>query len=68
MDKAIEEEVLRLKCNLLRLIGIGQFSDEAEWKDPCMSFILPEVACLECNHIRDIDLCKDKFREEVNKK
>lgn len=61
LDPAIESQVNKLKRNLLRLIGVGEFSDAAEWKDPCLSFVLPEVICKQCNHCRDIDLCKDPF-------
>ena len=43
----------------MKLIGVGEFSDDADWKDPCISFILPEVICKQCNYCRDIDLCKD---------
>ena len=61
LDSAIVPQVNKLKRNLLRLIGVGEFSDAAEWKDPCISFVLPEVICKQCNHCRDIDLCKDPF-------
>ncbi|XP_015586460.1 DNA polymerase epsilon catalytic subunit A [Cephus cinctus] len=68
LDKEVEEEVYGLQRNLLRIIGVGCFSDQAEWKDPCISFILPEVICKACNHTRDIDLCKDTYRgTEENK-
>ena len=30
----------------------------AEWIDPCISYLLPEVICRACNHCRDIDLCR----------
>lgn len=45
---------------MLRLIGIGEFSDKATWVDPMNSYILTEVICKACNHCRDIDLVKDK--------
>lgn len=61
LDKEIESEVYNLQRNMLRLIKIGSFSDSVEWKDPCISLILPEVICKACNHTRDIDLCKDNF-------
>ncbi|XP_034952341.1 DNA polymerase epsilon catalytic subunit 1 [Chelonus insularis] len=61
LDKEVEDEVYDLKKNLLRLIGVGSFSDKAEWKDPCISFVLPEIICKACNHTRDIDLCKDIY-------
>lgn len=68
LDSQVKDEVSGLLRNLLRLIGIGSFSDKAEWKDPCLSFILPEVLCEDCNHVRDIDLCKDSHQDiEDNK-
>ena len=47
---------------MLRLIGIGDFSDMAVWKDPIKSYILSEVICKACNHCRDLDLCRDNNR------
>ncbi|CAD6231570.1 GSCOCG00001475001-RA-CDS [Cotesia congregata] len=62
LDKEVEDEVFELQRNLLRLIKVGNFSDKAEWKEPCISFVLPEIICKACNHTRDIDLCKDIYR------
>jgi len=59
---------MKLRRNLLRLIGVGDFSDQAEWIDPCLSWTLPEVICKSCNHCRDIDLCKDSYRSVVDGK
>lgn len=59
IDSAITDQVAQLRRNLLKLINVGEFSDMADWQDPCISFILPEVICKQCNHCRDIDLCKD---------
>jgi len=59
---------MKLRKNLLRLIGVGNFSDEADWTDPCLSWTLPEVICKSCNHCRDIDLCKDSHRSVVDGK
>ncbi|KAL4706978.1 hypothetical protein ACJJTC_019516 [Scirpophaga incertulas] len=59
LDSSIEEEVTLLRRNLLRLIGVGEFSERAEWRDPCASCVLAEVICRVCNHCRDLDLCRD---------
>lgn len=64
LDSSVAEDVDVLRRNLLRLVKVGNFSDLAEWKDPCISFVLPEVICKGCNHCRDIDLCKDNYRAE----
>lgn len=66
LDATIEEEVGALKRDLLKLIGIGEFNAEAEWRDPAVSFILPEVICKQCNHCRGVDLCKDPYQGTEN--
>ncbi|XP_069681734.1 DNA polymerase epsilon catalytic subunit 1 [Periplaneta americana] len=66
LDSSVEEEVTKVRRNMLRLIRVGDFSDEAIWRDPCVSFVLPEVICKACNHCRDIDLCKDNHRAIEN--
>ncbi|KAH8310400.1 hypothetical protein KR044_001123, partial [Drosophila immigrans] len=62
VDKALAEQLNELRRNMLRLVGIGEFSDLAEWTDPCDTYIINEVICKACNHCRDLDLCKDKQR------
>ena len=49
-----------LKSSLLKLIRVKDFSAEAEFKDPCLSFVVTEVICAFCNKCRDFDLCRDK--------
>ena len=50
-----------LRRDLLKLIGIRNFSEEAVFKDPCRSYIHCAVICESCNGCRDIDLCRDPF-------
>uniref|UniRef100_A0A3P8VY69 DNA polymerase epsilon catalytic subunit n=1 Tax=Cynoglossus semilaevis TaxID=244447 RepID=A0A3P8VY69_CYNSE len=54
-------EFIKYVCrrDLLRLVDVGEFSDDAQFCDPCHSYILPEVICHHCNFCRDLDLCKD---------
>ena len=59
LDSNINIQVTKLKRDLLKLIGVGEFSPEAMFKDPCLSYVLPELICKSCNHIRDLDLCRD---------
>ena len=66
LDSSVQDDVTKVRRNMLRLIRVGDFSDEAVWHDPCVSFVLPEVICKACNHCRDIDLCKDNYRTTEN--
>jgi hypothetical protein len=34
-----------MRKNLLKLVHVREFSAEAEFKDPCLSFTLPNVIC-----------------------
>lgn len=43
MDVNVSSHVAKMKRDLMKLIGIGEFSDVAVWKDPCTSFVIPEV-------------------------
>uniref|UniRef100_A0A1B0CZY1 DNA polymerase epsilon catalytic subunit n=1 Tax=Phlebotomus papatasi TaxID=29031 RepID=A0A1B0CZY1_PHLPP len=55
-------EVDSLHRNLLKLIGVGEFSDAATWKDTSHEFTLMEVICKACNHCRDLNLHNDPHR------
>ncbi|KAK3581719.1 hypothetical protein CHS0354_015350 [Potamilus streckersoni] len=61
LDPNVTIQVNKLNRDLLKLIGIGEFAPEAQFKDPCLSYVLPEVICKSCNHIRDLDLCRDPY-------
>lgn len=62
IDPSVNEELDSLRKNMLRLIGLGEFSEKAIWKDPSKSYILTEIICQACNYCRDVDLLKDKHR------
>ena len=62
VDPLLADELDSLRKNMLRLIGVGEFSEKAVWKDTSKSYILTEMICQACNHCRDVDLLKDKHR------
>ncbi|CAG9765603.1 unnamed protein product [Ceutorhynchus assimilis] len=64
LDPAVQEVVDHLRSNLLRLIGVGEFSEKAIWKDETVSYVVPQIICRKCNHCRDIDLGRDLHRTE----
>ena len=68
LDTALGEEVRKLRRNLLKLINVGEFDNIADWRDPCISYVLAEVICKSCNHCRDIDLTKDPHKGEKDGK
>ncbi|KNC76375.1 hypothetical protein SARC_11125, partial [Sphaeroforma arctica JP610] len=57
-------QVSKCRKNLLRLLHVGEFSKAAQFEDPCLTFVLPEVICNFCMECRDIDLCRDVHKEE----
>ncbi|XP_052115201.1 DNA polymerase epsilon catalytic subunit A [Arachis duranensis] len=57
LDHAAAIHVMRK--NLLKYVRVREFAPEAEFRDPCHSFILSNVICSYCNDCRDLDLCRD---------
>jgi DNA polymerase epsilon subunit 1 len=62
VDATVVDALDSLRKNMLRLVGLGEFSEKATWKDPGKSYILTEMICQACNYCRDVDLLKDKHR------
>lgn len=59
LEQGLSDEVHKLRKNLLRLLGYSDFSNDAQFVEPCAGLVLPEVICKNCVYTRDIDLCKD---------
>ena len=51
--------MLRLRRNVLKMLGIREFAPEGVWANPSLTFTLPDVVCEFCGHCRDVDLCRD---------
>lgn len=63
LDYRCENAVKLLRKNMLKALHVHEFAQEAEFKEPCITYVLQGVICSYCNDCRDIDLCRD---QEVN--
>jgi len=61
LDAAAAEEAGRLRKSVLRMLDVADFSPEAVWRDPCLSYVLPDVVCDKCRNTRDLDICRDPY-------
>jgi DNA polymerase epsilon subunit 1 len=43
------------------LTNAKEFSSEAEYRNPSLSFILPDIICTHCSDVRNIDLLRDPY-------
>ena len=59
LSQEYQIEVGILKRNLLELVGVKEFSDQAIFKNPCDPLKLSMVTCKYCDQIRDFDFCRD---------
>lgn len=59
LDHNVQHDVLVMRKNLLKYVHVREFAPEAEFHDPCPSFILRNVACSYCHDCRDLDLHGD---------
>jgi DNA polymerase epsilon subunit 1 len=59
LAKEYHVEVGLIKRNLLELVGIREFANEAVFHNPCEPLKLSSVPCQHCDGIRDFDFCRD---------
>lgn len=59
LDQNVQHDILVMRKNLLKYVRVREFAPEAEFRDACRSFTLPNVICSYCNDCRDLDLCQD---------
>ncbi|KAG6911037.1 hypothetical protein DXG01_005453 [Tephrocybe rancida] len=59
LAKDHQVELGLLKRNLLDLIGVREFANEAIFRNPCEPLKLPNVPCRHCDALRDFDFCRD---------
>ena len=52
-------EIGLLKRNLLELVGVKEFSEAANFHNPCDPLKLSMVTCQYCDYLRDFDFCRD---------
>ncbi|CEP06775.1 hypothetical protein [Parasitella parasitica] len=61
LDSRVEDQVRVLKRSALEVVGgISDFSDMAQFRNPCEYFKLTEIICSYCNYTTDLDFCRDK--------
>ena len=60
LDDAFIHPSTVLKKNLLKLIHIMEFSDEAQTgNEPSLILVVPDVICQNCQTCKDLDICRD---------
>ncbi|GLI69098.1 hypothetical protein VaNZ11_013644, partial [Volvox africanus] len=60
LDGRVSEQVALLRRQLLKLLHVSEFGTDAEFKEMCQPFVLPDVICIFCNDCRDLDLTRDE--------
>lgn len=63
LDSTVSRESRILRRDLLNIIDIREFSDEANFKNPFETFCLPQVICDYCNHCQDLDITREENAE-----
>lgn len=59
LKKSITLNIGVMKRELLKTLDVQEFSKEAEFQDPIVSYVLSNVICGYCNDCRDLDLLRD---------
>jgi len=63
-DETIQEEVIMLKRNCLRLLNISDFAEESKYVEPCKRIKLNDVVCKGCSNVIEIDVFRDRIFKE----
>ena len=45
LDGALQPALLRLRRNLLKMLDVREFATEAQFVNPCRTYVLPDVMC-----------------------
>ncbi len=54
---------VHLRCSALSVMAqVREFSAESAFHDPCLTYVLHDVMCSNCNATRDVDLARDTVR------
>jgi len=57
LDDEVDKEIHVLKRSLLAQIGVAEYSSLAKWQNPCLTLMLPDCYCKECQESRDVNVC-----------
>eukprot|EP00826_Nyctotherus_ovalis_P037516 TRINITY_DN3424_c0_g2_i4.p1 TRINITY_DN3424_c0_g2~~TRINITY_DN3424_c0_g2_i4.p1 ORF type:complete len:473 (+),score=147.46 TRINITY_DN3424_c0_g2_i4:320-1738(+) len=66
LEPELTDDVVTLRRNLLKLLRVGEFSEEARYQNPSLIFVQQDVICDFCLNIRDIDICRDTMVTKGN--
>jgi DNA polymerase epsilon subunit 1 len=59
-DTKLQHEILALRANILKIMGVGEFDPRAKFVDPSLSLVVPSVLCHHCFGVRNIDILRDE--------
>ncbi|ORZ35386.1 hypothetical protein BCR44DRAFT_53396 [Catenaria anguillulae PL171] len=64
LDATVETPVMILRRNALDLIKVREFAPEAQFANPCLPIVVPQVMCTACQYTRDVDLTREVVADE----
>ena len=67
LDTGVEGPVALLRKNALKLLRVPEYAPMAEFREPCVTFVMRDAVCDYCSACVDLDLCRDeRLVEEQN--
>lgn len=54
LDRRSQESVKVMRKNLLKALHVHEFAPEAQFEEPCLSYVLRGVICSYCNDSRSV--------------
>ena len=67
LDVSVEGPVSLLRKNALKLLRVPEYAPQAEFREPCVTFVMRDAVCNYCSACADLDLCRDeRLVEDAN--
>ena len=67
LDTSVEGPVSLLRKNALKLLRVPEYAPQAEFREPCVTFVMRDAVCNYCSACADLDLCRDeRLVEDAN--
>ena len=58
LEVPLQQQLQRLRRNVLKLLGLREFAPEAVWTNPSLTYTLRDCVCGFCGHCADLDVCR----------
>ncbi|KAL4468704.1 hypothetical protein ABPG74_005207 [Tetrahymena malaccensis] len=61
LDQNVKDELIQVKRDCLKFLKMNDFSNEAEFKEPCVVIKVADIVCKSCLQVCELDVFRDDW-------